>query len=157
MIVGRIRLRRHAVSHGSSHAARSIGESAVVVFGIPKVNDGNRDQKRAKNSHLPLQLLCQFGASSSVKPDYVPMAARLSTCRQPRGAAKSPQVVIVGAPTEAVLLLFEGHNSCIARATSRRHATGLAQRGAGFHCTFHLSMPPAPIRSAPVTYLLALR
>jgi hypothetical protein len=53
--VGHAALTRHAVNHGSSHAARAIGEPAVIVFGIPEVNDRDNDQKSDENSHA----LCQ--------------------------------------------------------------------------------------------------
>ena len=41
--VGHAALTRHAVNHGSSHAARAIGEPAVIVFGIPEVDDRDND------------------------------------------------------------------------------------------------------------------
>jgi hypothetical protein len=41
--VGHAALTRHAVKHGLSHTARAISEPAVIVFGIPEVNDRDND------------------------------------------------------------------------------------------------------------------
>ena len=45
------------MNDGSSHAARAVGEPAVIVFGIPEINDRDDDQKSAEHSHVLCQLI----------------------------------------------------------------------------------------------------
>jgi hypothetical protein len=69
------------VKDGLSHAARGIGEPAVIILGIPEVGDDEKDQNSAENSHA----MCPAGFAGESPTISCLAASVCSPCEHESG------------------------------------------------------------------------